>query len=41
MDFRVRYLRSHTDWIIVDEAWLDYRYTASGVVVSVGVHIFD
>ena len=41
MDFRVRYLRSHTDWIIVDEARLDYGYTASGVVVSVGVHIFD
>lgn len=42
VDFRVRYLRSHTDWTIVDEGpRLDYRYVASGVFISVGVHIFD
>ena len=42
VDFRVRYSRSHTDWTIVDQGFrLDYRYTASGVLVSVGVHIFD
>ena len=42
VDFRVRYFRSHTDWPIVGEGLrVDYRYTASGVFVSVGVHIFD
>ena len=42
VDFRVRYFRSLTDWIIVGEALqLDYRYTASGIFISVGVHVFD
>ena len=42
LDFRVRYFRSRTDWTpLVEAARLDYRYTASGVVASVGVHIFD
>ena len=42
VDFRVRYFRSLTDWAIVEETVrLDYRYTASGVFISVGVHIFD
>ena len=38
VDFRIRYFRSLTDWIIVEEGLrLDYRYTASGVLISVGV----
>ena len=43
LDFRVRYSRSLTDWIVVDEgARLDYRYAADGVVFfSLGVHVFD
>ena len=42
VDFRVRYFHSLTDWIIVGEGFrLDYRYTASGVFISVGVHVFD
>ena len=43
LDFRVRYSRSLTDWIVVDEgARLDYRYAAGGVVFfSLGVHVFD
>ena len=42
VDFRVRYFRSHIDWTIPGEAVrLDYRYTESGVVASVGIHIFD
>ena len=42
VDFRVRYFRSHTDWPIAGEGVrIDYRYTTSGVFVSVGVHIFD
>ena len=42
VDFRVRYFRSHTDWPIAAEGVrIDYRYTTSGVFVSVGVHIFD
>ena len=42
VDFRVRYSRSLTDWIIDTEgARLDYRYRARGVFFSVGVHFFD
>ena len=33
VDFRVRYFRSRTDWVVVAENLrLDYRYTASGRV---------
>ena len=42
VDFRVRYSRSLTDWAIVEESVrLNYRYTASGVFISVGFYIFD
>ena len=43
LDFRVRYSRALTDWIVIDEgARLDYRYAAGGVVFfSLGVHVFD
>ena len=42
VDFRVRYFRSRTDWVVVAENLrLDYRYTASGVLISVGLHVFD
>ena len=42
LDFRVRYARSLTDWIVDTEgARLDYRYKASGVFFSVGVQFFD
>lgn len=41
LDFRVRYFRSLTDWVVADEfARLDYRYATSGVLVSVGIHVF-
>ena len=40
VDFRVRYVRSHTDWTIVEEGLrLDYGYTTSGMVISVGVGV--
>ncbi len=42
VDFRVRYSHSLTDWAIVEESVrLNYRYTASGVFISVGFYIFD
>ncbi len=43
VDFRVRYSRSLTDWIVVDEGVrLDYKYAVSGVLsFSLGVHVFD
>jgi len=42
MDFRVRYFRSLTDWTIVAENLrLDYRYTTNGVLISVGIHVFE
>ena len=41
MDFRVRYFRSLTDWIIDSpDLRLDYRYKTNGVLISVGVHLF-
>ena len=41
VDFRVRYFRSITDWVVADETVrLDYRYATSGVLVSVGIHLF-
>ena len=41
VDFRVRYFRSNTDWVVADESVrLDYRYAANGVLVSVGIHVF-
>ena len=42
VDFRVRYFRSITDWAIdVPDLRLDYRYKTSGVLISVGIHLFD
>ena len=42
VDFRVRYLRSVTDWIIdVPDLRLDYRYKTNGVLISVGIHLFS
>ena len=42
VDFRVRYFRSITDWVIdVPDLRLDYRYKTSGVLISVGIHLFD
>ena len=43
VDFRVRYSRSLTDWIIVQEGLrLDYRYAVSPVFsFSLGVRVFD
>ena len=41
VDFRVRYFRSVTDWIIdVPDLRLDYRYKTNGVLISVGIHLF-
>ena len=41
VDFRVRYFRSLTEWVVADETVrLDYRYPASGVLISVGIHVF-
>ena len=41
LDFRVRYIRSITDWVVADETVrLDYRYATHGVLVSVGIHVF-
>ena len=41
VDFRVRYFRSVTDWIIdVPDLRLDYRYKTKGVLISVGIHLF-
>lgn len=41
VDFRVRYIRSTTDWVVADESVrLDYRYATNGVLVSVGIHVF-
>ena len=41
VDFRVRYIRSTTDWVVTDESVrLDYRYATNGVLVSVGIHVF-
>ena len=41
VDFRVRYIRSTTDWVVADESVrLDYRYSMNGVLVSVGIHVF-
>lgn len=41
VDFRVRYFRSLTDWVVADESVrLDYRYATNGVLVSVGIHVF-
>ena len=38
IDIRVRYARSHLDWIVSGDSFrLDYRYNISGVSVSVGV----
>ena len=40
VDFRVRYFRSLTDWIIDSpDLRLDYRYKTNGVLISVGVHL--
>ena len=42
VDFRVRYFRSLTDWIIeAPDVRLDYRYKTNGVLISVGIHLFD
>ena len=42
VDFRVRYFRSLTDWIIDSpDLRLDYRYKTNGVLISVGVHLFE
>ena len=42
VDFRVRYTRSVTDWMVDTEGVrLDYRYRAGGVFISVGFHFFD
>ncbi len=41
LDFRVRYFRSLTDWVVADElVRLDYRYSTNGVLISVGIHVF-
>ena len=41
VDFRVRYVRSITDWVVADESVrLDYRYSTHGVLVSIGIHVF-
>ena len=41
VDFRVRYIRSITDWVVADESVrLDYRYSTNGVLVSIGIHVF-
>ena len=41
VDFRVRYVRSITDWVVADESVrLDYRYRTNGVLVSIGIHVF-
>ena len=41
VDFRVRFIRSNTDWVVADESVrLDYRYSTNGVLVSVGIHVF-
>ena len=41
VDFRVRYIRSITDWVVADESVrLDYRYGTNGVLVSIGIHVF-
>ena len=41
VDFRVRYSRSLTDWVIGGEnVRLDYRYRTNGVLVRVGIHVF-
>ena len=41
VDFRVRYIRSTTDWVVADESVrLDYRYSTNGVLVSVGILVF-
>ena len=43
VDFRVRYSRSLTDWVIVQEGVrLDYRYAVGPVFsFSLGVRVFD
>ena len=42
VDFRVRYFRSLTDWIIdTPDLRLDYKYKTNGVMISVGIHLFD
>ena len=41
VDFRVRYFRSLTDWTIdAPDLRLDYRYKTTGVLISVGIHLF-
>lgn len=41
VDFRVRYFRSLTDWIIdAPDLRLDYRYKTNRVLISVGIHLF-
>lgn len=40
IDLRVRYSRSHLDWVVSGDSFrLDYRYNISGVSVSVGVGV--
>ena len=42
VDLRIGYARSVTNWIIVQEgARLDYRYTASALVLSAGIRVLD
>ncbi len=42
VDFRVRYFRSLTDWVVADESVrLDYRYATNGVLISLGIHVFE
>lgn len=41
VDFRVRYFRSLTDWVVEGpDVRLDYRYKTNGVLVSVGLRLF-
>ena len=42
VDLRVRYFRSLTDWVVADESVrLDYRNATNGVLISVGIHVFE
>ena len=41
VDFRVRYFRSLTDWVVHGpDVRLDYRYKTNGVLISVGLRLF-
>lgn len=41
VDFRVRYFRSLTDWVVdAPDVRLDYRYKTNGVLIAVGLRLF-